>query len=166
MLTNHKRCGNITKLIQMSEKLKQLKQFEKTSLKTFLKKCLTKSWECDKITKSLREQQKRTLIIKQWNNPENSMNFHSKNWQRCQALETVKNCEKSQYGTNLCFLGNKKPEVSSEKGNKHFNMRVWSWLRMNAGGVLNTCKSNEAPWNASSDKWIGDLVADGWVTRG
>ena len=20
--------------------------------------------------------------------------------------------------------------------------RVWSWLRMNAGGVLNTCKSN------------------------
>ena len=24
-----------------------------------------------------------------------------------------------------------------------FNMRVRSWLRMNAGGVLNTCKSNE-----------------------
>ena len=23
------------------------------------------------------------------------------------------------------------------------NMRVRSWLRMNAGGVLNTCKSNE-----------------------
>ena len=43
------------------------------------------------------------------------MNFHSKNWQRCQTLETVKNCEKSQYGTNLCFLGNKKPEVSSER---------------------------------------------------
>ena len=26
----------------------------------------------------------------------------------------------------------------------NFNLRVWSWLRMNAGGVLNTCKSNEA----------------------
>ena len=25
----------------------------------------------------------------------------------------------------------------------NFNIRVWSWLRMNAGGVLNTCKSNE-----------------------
>ena len=25
-----------------------------------------------------------------------------------------------------------------------FYQRVWSWLRMNAGGVLNTCKSNEA----------------------
>ena len=24
-------------------------------------------------------------------------------------------------------------------------MRVRSWLRMNAGGVLNTCKSNEVP---------------------
>ena len=23
-----------------------------------------------------------------------------------------------------------------------FNVRVRSWLRMNAGGVLNTCKSN------------------------
>ena len=29
------------------------------------------------------------------------------------TLETVKNCEKSQYGTNLCFL-EKKPESSSE----------------------------------------------------
>ena len=57
------------------------------------------------------------------------MNFHSKNWQRCQALETVKSIGSripgERYnGTNLCFLGNKKPEVSSEKGNKHFNMRV------------------------------------------
>ena len=25
---------------------------------------------------------------------------------------------------------------------KNLNMRVRSWLRMNAGGVLNTCKSN------------------------
>ena len=25
---------------------------------------------------------------------------------------------------------------------KDLNMRVRSWLRMNAGGVLNTCKSN------------------------
>ena len=64
------------------------------------------------------------------------MNFHSKNWQRCQALETVKRIGSripgERYnGTNLCFLGTiqsligfKKPEVSSEKGNKHFNMRV------------------------------------------
>ena len=36
------------------------------------------------------------------------------------------------------------------------NMRVWFWLRTNAGGVLNTCKSNERS---------NTLVADGWVTR-
>ena len=47
-----------------------------------------------------------------------------------------------------------------------FLTRVWSWLRMNAGGVLNTCKSNEALKIDSSDDFFCDLVADGWVTRG
>ena len=32
---------------------------------------------------------------------------------------------------------------------------------MNAGGVLNTCKSNEALSLDSSDEGDGDLVADG-----
>ena len=37
------------------------------------------------------------------------------------------------------------------------NWRVWSWLRLNAGCMLNTCKSNEkVPSGAST-------VADGWV---
>ena len=44
--------------------------------------------------------------------------------------------------------------------------RVWSWLRMNAGGVPNTCKSNEALVFDSSDEDTCDWVADGWVTRG
>ena len=43
------------------------------------------------------------------------------------------------------------------------NMRVWSWLRMNAGGVPNTCKSNGVKRNFRMDL---NLVADGWVTRG
>ena len=38
--------------------------------------------------------------------------------------------------------------------------RVWSWLRMNAGGVHNTFKSNGQGGACSSE-----LVADGWVTR-
>ena len=46
-----------------------------------------------------------------------------------------------------------------------FYQRVWSWLRMNAGGVLNTCKSNEGFWMRL--RWIPKYrVADGWVTRG
>ena len=44
-------------------------------------------------------------------------------------------------------------------------LRVWSWLRMNAGGVLNTCKSNGEPLKEDSSNWYGFLVADGWVTR-
>ena len=42
-----------------------------------------------------------------------------------------------------------------------YNMRVWSWLRMNAGGVLNTCKSNEALYKISFGN--DDLVTE-WRT--
>ena len=42
----------------------------------------------------------------------------------------------------------------------NFLWRVWSWLRTNAGGVLNTCKSNDEARACS-----GELVANGWVTR-
>ena len=38
-----------------------------------------------------------------------------------------------------------------------FNLRVWSWLRTNAGGRPNTCKSNGCS---------NTLVAHGRVTRG
>ena len=44
----------------------------------------------------------------------------------------------------------------------NFNIRVWSWLRTNAGGMLNTCKSNGDIWKAC---FLNILVADGWVTR-
>ena len=40
MLTNHRHCGNITKLLQMSEKLKQFKQFIGCKfVKNFFEKC-------------------------------------------------------------------------------------------------------------------------------
>ena len=35
------------------------------------------------------------------------------------------------------------PDIDLAREKSLFNMRVRSWLRMNAGGVLNTCKSNE-----------------------
>ena len=40
-------------------------------------------------------------------------------------------------------------------------MRVRSWLRMNAGGVLNTCKSNEVPYYDFFGMTILNRVADG-----
>ena len=55
-------------------------------------------------------------------------------------------------------------KLGSRKWDQAFiNMRVWSWLRMNAGGVPNTCKSNGVKGNFRMDL---NLVADGWVTRG
>ena len=41
--------------------------------------------------------------------------------------------------------------VCLRKTHKTYNMRVRSWLRMNAGGVPNTCKSNGVIWKDSSD---------------
>ena len=68
-----------------------------------------------------------------------------------------------------CFL--KPAMVKKEPRKKLFNMRVWSWLRMNAGGVLNTCKSNGTFHPKREEACFGliqpeCLVADGWVTRG
>ena len=40
-------------------------------------------------------------------------------------------------------------------------MRVRSWLRMNAGGVLNTCKSNEVLYYDPFGVTILNRVADG-----
>ena len=45
-----------------------------------------------------------------------------------------------------------KDEASPEGDESTFNMRVRSWLRMNAGGVLNTCKSNEFTFLKFSDE--------------
>jgi len=43
-------------------------------------------------------------------------------------------------------------------------MRVWSWLRMNAGGVPNTCKSNGTMLKPS-DAWLsGGRVSNAWIT--
>ena len=44
-----------------------------------------------------------------------------------------------------------------ETGPALLQRRVWSWLRMNAGGVPNTCKSSDS---------LRRRAADGWVTRG
>ena len=48
---------------------------------------------------------------------------------------------------------------------KIFNMRVWSWLRMNAGGALKTCKSNGNIWLVYfSEYFSGGRVSNTWAT--
>ena len=50
---------------------------------------------------------------------------------------------------------------------KPLNLRVWSWLRMNAGGVLNTCKSSGAqmriPFGGETSELSGGRVRNAWV---
>ena len=59
--------------------------------------------------------------------------------------------------------------IESYSSSYIFYMRVWSWLRMNAGGVPNTCKSNALAQlieRACTDlTLVYQRVADGWVTR-
>ena len=43
-------------------------------------------------------------------------------------------------------------------------MRVRSWLRMNAGGVHNTCKSNGVLMKPSDLALSGGRVSNAWVT--
>ena len=45
-----------------------------------------------------------------------------------------------------------------------FKMRVRSWLRMNAGGVPNTCKSNEREMKPRDSRASGGRVSNAWVT--
>ncbi len=51
---------------------------------------------------------------------------------------------------------------------KYFFKRVWSWLRMNAGGVLNTCKSNgryrRRDFGQTGCIFSGGRVSNAWVT--
>ena len=51
-------------------------------------------------------------------------------------------------------LGFNKIDLNSASCLDTILLRVWSWLRMNAGGVLNTCKSNGAYLIEDSSKWF------------
>ena len=48
----------------------------------------------------------------------------------------------------------------SPSGFRYNFLRVWSWLRTNAGGVPNTCKSNGVPFGVLS----GERVSNAWRT--
>ena len=74
------------------------------------------------------------------------------------------NNKDSQWGSSKEFQRNNERIIFFiiEKWN-NFLWRVWSWLRTNAGGVPNTCKSNGEFRRVYLEKF---LVADGWVTRG
>ena len=76
-------------------------------------------------------------------------------------IERMKECSKYSRDRNLRFASD---EARTDNLNKRILLlgRVRSWLRMNAGGRLNTCKSNG---KARSSNTEGTRVAHGCVTR-
>ena len=73
------------------------------------------------------------LKIEQYTDPENSKN----------KGEGIRPWVREEFRTKPSKTGKiKQPELILT--GQTINKRVWSWLRMNAGGVPNTCKSSEA----------------------
>ena len=95
-----------------------------------------------------------TLTTKQQCDPENS---------RREGMPEGR--EKASADENLCSewkfrKKRRKKPVDNWKG--QLKLRVRSWLRMNAGGVLNTCKSNgDAYGRSACTLEMSILVADG-----
>ena len=81
------------------------------------------------------------------------------------VLRTFAHVRHAHYDFSLFFLIEQAQSKNKSKSHcfmeEHYNMRVRSWLRMNAGGVPNTCKSNEAHSMNFSEGKPCDLVADG-----
>ena len=150
------------------DKMYELLKKSNKTLKNKLKKFLTKTSECDKIKKLCHK--KRTTqnldnwITKQpWTLIQISFGF---SWEWC-LQESPWNRTKVQ-NLNITVMTGKEPVVLDlDLTSWTFYLRVWSWLRMNAGGVPNTCKSNEAPYRILRMKvwWLsGGRVSNAWVT--
>ena len=96
----------------------------------------------------------------------------SAEWWRMERFSRKRKAESKRKRMLNDFTGFSKPDtISQKKWSGHdlnFNIRVWSWLRMNAGGVLNTCKSNEEELNESfgriSSHLSGGRVSNVWAT--
>ena len=115
-----------------------------------LKKCLTAVKWYDSIPMlRVGRQAQRTLTNKQQCNPEK---FQEKISESVFRTRTKQNSKTVKISQSWFWSG------------KNFYSRVWSWLRMNAGGVLNTCKSNGLLMKPSDLKVSGGRVSNAWVT--
>ena len=85
----------------------------------------------------------------------------------CRSLKTEQSFDKQMCRAS-CFKQEQqylRSQFASKFWVTNYKLRVWSWLRTNAGGVPNTCKSNEAFFHRMLAFTERSLVANGWVTR-
>ena len=86
---------------------------------------------------------------------------------RSRSLKTEQSFDKQMCRAS-CFKQEQqylRSQFASKFWVTNYKLRVWSWLRTNAGGVPNTCKSNEAFFHRMLAFTERSLVANGWVTR-
>ena len=139
-------CGKTSRkilyLVYSSNCTKNASKITENTAEKSRKKRLTRAVPCDTINFALTQKawlqtclkpytnkgftQEWTLKTEQWNNLEILRSF----WQQKRTLNNV------NFRIQRLF---KEASVAWED---KLLTRVWSWLRMNAGGVLNTCKSN------------------------
>ena len=121
----------------------------KKNLKNKIKKFLTKQKASDIINELSAERRRQTtLITKQWNTYDSRkfFTFLRTVWKTKTVKREIASCyiEWIKHFLSL-WLNQCESQLSRCKHRwiaNTFYQRVWSWLRMNAGGVLNTCKSN------------------------
>ena len=85
-----------------------------------------------------------------------TLNYQFSQWSQCRRAAT------DPFAPDLQFLF---LFMSRSRDGSHpalLQRRVWSWLRMNAGGVPNTCKSNDE--TALGRTWSGERVSNTWPT--
>ena len=110
-----------------------------------------------------RKVRRRAYKKSSWQGREEGGKIGKHSWER---VRTLKREERKRRSRKFRRAGrNSKGESQAKVWWNSLESRVWSWLRTNAGGVLNTCKSNEDAARKFSDGIAVDWVADGWVTR-
>ena len=167
VLTNQNSSGKILLVAAETETTTQrIKTTEKTFSKK-VKKVVDKHWKMwypIKVAAETEKQQNNwTLITKQYIPTPKILTwiFGTKPKQKVNNGRISQDVYSTGSKEEMNLLENKFSR-SIDFSSKNLNSRVWSWLRMNAGGVLNTCKSNEVEIFGS--KLSGGRVSNAWVT--
>ena len=159
LLTKDRRYDKVSKSSTKRQQNLNSKMFEKT-----WKKYLTNKKRWDKINELSERQTKQTLITKQWNTYDSRKFLYilKNGFNKPKAVKTrdSQTVVLSKWIKHFLSLWLNQCELQLSWCEHRwiantFYQRVWSWLRMNAGGVLNTCKSNGKPFKEASADLAG-----------
>ena len=161
-MTNGNPSGIICKLLPQGGERKRSESFladekNEKNLEKRWKKFLTKESFCDRISKLTRKGSEKLYLV---------------NWitqRRTKHLGQLMDClsvsEKTANENSWVINAESrlfKTLILRPQGFKIQFLRVWSWLRTNAGGVPNTCKSNGS--KSFGFYFSGERVSNAWGT--